>query len=130
MTKSEIIENEISKIESLKLEVEKNPTDINNHLRLGWTYYGEDKMQEAVDTLQGGIQRFAGDVELLYALALSLKKLGKEQESLKLFKEVVNSVEELDDQIRGEMLRRLALGHANLLERGDWDLSGEIWERK
>jgi tetratricopeptide (TPR) repeat protein len=130
MTKSEMIENEISNIESLKLEVEKNPTDINNHLRLGWSYYGEDKMQEAVDTFQGGIQRFPGDVELLYALALSLKKLGKDQEALKLFKEIVSSVNELDDQIRGEMLRRLALGHANILERGDWDLSGEIWERK
>jgi tetratricopeptide (TPR) repeat protein len=130
MTKSNIIENEISKIESLKLEVEKNPTDINSHLRLGWTYYGEDKMQEAVDAFQGGIQRFPGDIELLYALALSLKKLGKVQEALKLFKEVTDSVNELDDQIRGEMLRRLAIGHANLLERGDWDLSGEIWERK
>ena len=130
MTKSEMIENEISKIESLKLEVEKNPTDINNHLRLGWSYYGEDQMQEAVDAFQGGIQRFPGDVELLYGLALSLKKLGKEQEALKLFKEVVDLVEEVDDQIRGEMLRRLAIGHANLIEHGDWDLSGEIWERK
>jgi len=130
MAKQNVEANEISVIETLIVEVEKNPAEINNHLRLGWTYYGENKLDDAVNAFQGAIDRFPGDVEALYALALSLKKAGKEKEALKVFKEVIGLVGKVDDQIRGEMLRRLALGHANILERGDWDLSGEIWERK
>ena len=129
MTKSKMELNELSNIQSLKIEAEKNPTDIGTHLRLGWAYYGEDLLEEAVIAFQAAIDRFPEDVEALYALGLALKKRGKDQEALKYFKQVTASVDKLDDEIRGEMLRRLAVGHANVIEKGDWDLSGEIWER-
>jgi tetratricopeptide (TPR) repeat protein len=128
MSKAETELNQLSKIDGLKMEVEKNPTDIINHLRLGWAYYGEDKSDEAADAFQAAIDRFPEDLEALYALGLALKKIGKGSEALKLFKRVIDLTEKLEDQIKGEMLRRLALGHANFIEKGDWDLSGEIWE--
>jgi tetratricopeptide (TPR) repeat protein len=84
---------------------------------------------EAVTAFQAALDHFPGDIEALYALGLALKKSGKGPEALELFKQVTESVVNLDDEIRGEMLRRLAIGHANVLEKGDWDLSGEIWER-
>jgi tetratricopeptide (TPR) repeat protein len=121
---------EPTRLESIMQAVEKNPTDIDNHLRLGWTYYGEEQYEAAESAFQAAIDRFPDDVEARYAFGLTLKKLGKEQEALSQFKQVIEKAEDLEDQIRGEMLRRLAIGHSNIMEKGDWDLSGEIWERK
>ena len=129
MSKNQTDLPELSRVESLKLEVEKNPTDVHNHLRLGWTYYGEDKSEEAVNAFQAAVDRFPNDVEALYALGLALKKASKDEEALKFFEQVIDLVEQMDDQVRGEMLRRLAIGHANQIKAGDWDLSGEIWNR-
>jgi cytochrome c-type biogenesis protein CcmH/NrfG len=121
---------EVSVIDSLKAQVEQNPTDIKGHLRLGWTYYGEGMLDEAVEAFGNAKDRFPEDIEVLYALALTYKKAGREKESLDIFRNVVKSAENLDDQTRGVMLRRLAIGHVNVLERGDWDLREETWERK
>jgi len=117
-------------IENLKAEVERNPTDLKKHLRLGWAYYGEDKLDEAIDTFQNAKNRFPDDIEVLYALALAYKKVGKGEDALEIFRNVIKSAPNLQDQTRGAMLRRLAIGHANVLERGDWNLINETWERK
>jgi tetratricopeptide (TPR) repeat protein len=130
MTKAEIDMQEVSIIDNLKAELERNPTNVKKYLRLGWAYYGENKLDEAIETLQDAKHRFPDDIEVLYALALAHKKAGDSEEALANFREVVKSVEHLDDQTRGAMLKRLAKGHINILERGDWDLKNEIWERR
>jgi cytochrome c-type biogenesis protein CcmH/NrfG len=117
-------------LEELKADVERNPTDLKKHLRLGWVYYGEDKLDEAIDTFRNAKKRFPEDIEVLYALALAYKKVGKGDEALEIFRNVIKSAPNLQDQTRGAMLRRLAIGHANVLERGDWNLKNETWERK
>jgi hypothetical protein len=33
------------------------------------------------------------------------------------------------DKVRNAMLRRLALGHINVITQGDWNLEKEIWQR-
>ncbi len=121
---------EVSVIDNLKAEVDRNPTDIKKHLRLGWAYYGEDKLDEAIDAFRDAKDRFPEDIEVLYALALAYKKAGKGDDALKIFRNVIEFATNLDDQTRGAMLRRLAIGHANVLERGDWDLRNETWERR
>ena len=130
MTKQTSQVEEISVIESLKAEVERNPTNVNHHLRLGWTYYGEDKLDQAMEAFRNAKDRFPEDIEVLYALGLTYKKSGKQKEALDIFHTVIKFAENIDDQTRGAMLRRLAIGHANVLERGDWDLENETWERK
>jgi tetratricopeptide (TPR) repeat protein len=121
---------EVSVIDSLKSEVERNPTDVKKYLHLGWAYYGEDRLDEAIETFQNARNRFPDDIEVLYALALAYKKAGNGKDALEIFRRVIKSAESLQDQIRGAMLRRLAIGHANVLEQGDWDLRNETWERK
>jgi len=130
MTKEKTNIPEVSVIDRLREELDRNPTDVNPYLRLGWTYYGEDRLDEAIHVFQDAKNRFPGDIEVLYALALAYKKAGHEKDALPIFRTVVKSAEDLDDQTRGAMLRRLAIGHANVLERGDWDLRNETWERK
>jgi tetratricopeptide (TPR) repeat protein len=121
---------EISLIDSLKSEVERNPTDLNNRLRLGWAYYGEDRLDEAIDAFLDAKHRFPEDIEVLYALAIAYKKAGRKKEALAIFRNVIQAASKLQDQTRGAMLRRLAIGHANVLEDGDWNLRNETWERK
>lgn len=130
MVKHKTEVEEISIMDKLKAEVERNPRDLNNHLRLGWILYGEDRVDEAIEIFQGAQDRFPKDIEVLYALALAYKKTGKGQEALRTFQGVIKSAEVLDDKTRAAMLRRLAIGHTNVLERGDWDLKDEIWEWK
>jgi tetratricopeptide (TPR) repeat protein len=122
--------HEVSVIDSLKLDVERNPTDVKKYLRLGWAYYGEDRLDEAIETFRNAKHRFPEDIEVLYALALANKKAGNGEDALGIFRNVIESTKSLQDQTRGAMLRRLAIGHANVLERGDWDLRNETWERK
>lgn len=130
MAKIQSDTEEVSIIDSLKSEVEQNPTDLNKHLRLGWAYYGEDRLDEAIDAFRDAKNRFPEDIEVLYALALAYKKAGNKKEALGIFRNVIEAASKLQDQTRGAMLRRLAIGHANVLETGDWDLRNETWERK
>jgi tetratricopeptide (TPR) repeat protein len=130
MAKQPIEVEEISPIEKLKVKVQHDPTEISHHLRPGWMYYGEGSFEEAVRTFQYAEERFPSDVEVRYALGLSLKKSGREQGALEAFHEVIRLADSLENQTCGVMLRRLAAGHANILERGDWDLRNETWERK
>ncbi|OGO15654.1 MAG: hypothetical protein A2Z14_13215 [Chloroflexi bacterium RBG_16_48_8] len=130
MAKDKSEAQEVSVIDSLRAGVERNPTDVNQHLRLGWTYYGEDRLDEAIRAFQDAKDRFPEDIEVLYALALAYKKAGHKKDALGIFRTVIKAAEVLDDRMRGTMLRRLAIGHVNVLERGDWDLRNETWERK
>jgi tetratricopeptide (TPR) repeat protein len=130
MAKHKIDAEEVSGFDNLIAEVERNPTDLKKHLRLGWAYYGEDKLDEAIEAFRNAKDRFPEDIEVLYALALAYKKSGKGDDALGYFRRVIEFATNLDDQTRGAMLRRLAIGHSNVLEQGDWDLRNETWERK
>jgi hypothetical protein len=59
-----------------------------------------------------------------------LKAQGRRQESVKTFAEVVSLLDKdiSIDRTRRAILRRLAHGHINLLESGDWGLEKEIWK--
>lgn len=130
MEKSDIEIQVEGSLEDLKQQVQLNPKDIQNHLKLGWALYGNGLYEEAMDALQIAKSRFLDDLEVLYPLGLVLKKLGKKDEALKIFTSVIDKTKILEDQIRGAMLRRLAIGHVNIIETGEWNLEKETWERK
>jgi tetratricopeptide (TPR) repeat protein len=121
---------EASAIDSLKSEVERNPTDVKKYLSLGWAYYGGDQLDEAIETFRNAKHHFPEDIEVLYGLALAYKKAGYGEEALDIFRKVIESTKSLQDQTRGAMLRRMAIGHVHVIERGDWDLRNETWERR
>ena len=101
-----------------------------SHLRLGWAYYAKGKYEYAVETFKGANARFSDDVEVLYALALTLKVMGNKDKALSFFRKVTLLSEKIEDKDKAGMLRRLAIGHANVIVDGDWNLAEETWESK
>jgi hypothetical protein len=57
------------------------------------------------------------------------KALGRKAEASEAFSQVLKliSSETCDKSTRKDMLRRLALGHINMINQGDWNLEKEIW---
>jgi tetratricopeptide (TPR) repeat protein len=117
-------------IESLQEELKRNPKVVKNYLHLGWTYYVQGSYDQASQILSDAKDRFPEDVEVLYALALALKKNGDTDAALRFFRKVTLLAEKMEDRTKSGMLRRLAIGHANVITEGDWNLSHETWESK
>jgi tetratricopeptide (TPR) repeat protein len=130
MERSEMESQIDAYLEDLRQEIQGNPKDIRSHIKLGWALYAKGQYEEALKALDIARSRFPDDLEVLYPLGLILKKLGKKEEALKVFRSVIEKSKDLEDQTRGAMLRRLAVGHANIIETGEWNLEKEIWERK
>ena len=95
-----------------------------------WKLYGEGKPREAAEALERGNRESPGDIEVLYALGLSLKKSEQAESAVRAFRQVVELAAQRPSQVRTLMVRRLAQGHVNMLERGSWDLEAETWHRE
>lgn len=130
MTKAPVQVEAIDTIESLRDELKRNPKEATNYLRLGWAYYAKGKYEDAVETFEDANDRFGDDVEVLYGLALALKMKGNKDKALGYFRKVTLLAEKIDDKAKAGMLRRLAIGHANVILEGDWNLAEETWESK
>ena len=130
MAKAQVQIEEIDPIEALEEERKRNPNDVGIYLRLGWAYYGKSDYEKAAQIFSDGMERFSDDVELLYALALAQKKSGESGQALTNFRKVTLLAEKLEDSSKSGMLRRLAIGHANVISEGDWNLAEETWESK
>ncbi len=101
------------------------------YINKGWELKSSGKLDEAEDSFRKAITLQPGSVEAYYALGLTLKAQNRRQESIRSFEKVFDLVEGgLEDRVRGQMLRRLTLGHINQLSNGDWNLEHEIWQRK
>ena len=130
MAKTKVLVKETDPIEAMKKELKRNPNEAESYLRLGWEYYSEGDYEMAAEIFSDGIDRFTDDVEILYALALAQKKSGEMSKALTNFRKVTLQAEKLEDRSRSGMLRRLAIGHANVISEGDWNLADEMWESK
>jgi tetratricopeptide (TPR) repeat protein len=130
MTKAPVQAEAIETIESLRDDLKRNPKEAKNYLRLGWAYYAKGKYEDAVETFKDANDRFSDDVEVLYALALALKVMGNKDKALSYFRKVTLLAEKIKDKDKAGMLRRLAIGHANVIVDGDWNLAEETWESK
>jgi tetratricopeptide (TPR) repeat protein len=130
MAKTQVLVEETDPIEAMKKELKRNPNEVESYLRLGWGYYSNADYEKASEIFSDGVDRFPEDVEILYALALALKKSGEESKALTNFRKVTLLAEKIEDQSRAGMLRRLAIGHANVISDGDWNLADETWESK
>lgn len=130
MTKTPVQIERSPSIESLQEELKRNPKVVKNYLHLGWTYYVQGSYDQASQILSDAKDRFPEDVEVLYALALALKKNGDTDAALRFFRKVTLLAEKMEDRAKSGMLRRLAIGHANVITEGDWNLSHETWESK
>jgi tetratricopeptide (TPR) repeat protein len=105
-------------------------SSVDRLLAEAWRLYGQGKPLEAAEALERGLREAPGEIEILYALGLSLKHSGQAERALRIFRQIVEVASRRSAQVRTLMLRRLAQGHVNMLERGAWDLEAETWQRE
>ena len=109
----------------------QNPQTYAEFYRLGWAQHGVGKNDQAEANLRKAVELEPASVDAHYALGLALKAQDRRREAIQEFQTVVSMIEaDPEHNSRTTMVRRLAKGWINLIEKGDWDLEEEIWKRK
>jgi tetratricopeptide (TPR) repeat protein len=108
----------------------ESPQNVQAQVDLGWGLYGAAKYAEALAQFQRALELEADFLDALYGLGLAHKALGNKEAAVAFFEKVAALAEGAEDSVRGTMLRRLAHGHINEMNLGDWQLEAEIWHRE
>ena len=104
----------------------------DDYYRQGWMNHGSKKNEEAAEEdFRQAIALNPKSVDAYFGLGLVLKAQDRRQEAILAFQQVVDFLETniIEDRIRSQMLRRLAIGHVNQMKTCDWNLEKEIWNR-
>jgi Tfp pilus assembly protein PilF len=115
-----------SAVEEYRQAVAATPKSAEAHSNLGWGFYGEDKWDEAVKEFTEALTLDAGNVDALYGLGLTRKIAGAKTEAVSAFNNTLMQLPKLEDQMRGNVLKRLAHGHINFIQSGEWKLSSVL----
>ena len=116
-------------IEAFQQQAKEQPADAAAQLRLGWALYGAGRLQEARKVLEDAQRDHPSDLEVVYALGLTLKRAGDPGPARTAFQKLLELIPGVQDRTRSAVLRRIAHGHLHMLENGRWDLEKEIWGR-
>ncbi len=110
--------------------VMEQPADAAGYIRRGYALYQSSKYDEAVEDFTKAFDLDQTAVDAVYGMGMSLKAAGKKDEAVAAFKRAIAMIDSgvVADKPRARILRRLALGHVNLLTDGDWNLEAEIWQ--
>jgi tetratricopeptide (TPR) repeat protein len=124
---------EIYKVKSLPIDPSKmgEPKIVDEFQRRGMAYYARELYNAAEDDLKKAVLLDESNVDAYYSLGMVLKALSRKDEAVEAFTQVINLVGVKTDfnKTKNDMLRRLALGHINQINTGDWNLEKEIWQR-
>ncbi len=112
---------------SLEASAARNPQDLDAALRLAWAYYGLGRFDRSEEAFERAHRLQADDLEPIFGLGLASKRQGKKSQAVQAFREAAERTSSVADGARASILRRLALGHVNHIERGEWDLEREVW---
>jgi tetratricopeptide (TPR) repeat protein len=106
------------------------PTDTAAYLRRGYAFYGVKQYTEAAEDFRKAFELDPGAVDAVYGLGMTLKAMDKKEEAAAAFKNAIALIDKgvIADKPRARILRRLALGHINEINSGDWNLEAEIWQ--
>jgi tetratricopeptide (TPR) repeat protein len=107
-------------IAELKKALYQEPSQVENHLLLGWFLYAAGRYEESAQVLETARIQFPDHLELWYALAMTHKQLKNNEGSIAAFQRVEQLAKQMKAGDRSRMIRRLARGHINQLERGVW----------
>ena len=113
-------------LESYRAAVTANPNNAEAHSNLGWGYYGQKQFAEAVKAFQQALTLDRNVVDAHYGLGLTLKESGSQPGAIAEFESVAALAPQLENSVRGQMLARLAHGHINQMNVGDWGLDKEL----
>jgi tetratricopeptide (TPR) repeat protein len=115
-----------SALDNYQAAANANPNSAEAHCNLGWGLYGHRRYNEAIKALQQAVSLDNRSIDAYYGLGLALKEAGLTQEAVETFQTVIKLAGELENAVRGQMLARLAQGHINLIQVGNWHLGGIV----
>ena len=119
------------KSDRIDIEPEQlSPSAAADFTQRGWLFYTRKDYPHAEPDFRQAIQMQPDDLDAYYALGLTLKFMGRTADAIHAFETVNDLAEQLPDQVRGHMIRRLSKGHINQMTQGDWNLAPEVWKRK
>ncbi len=124
---------EIFKVKSVPLDPASmaEPVTVDDFHKRGMAYYARKQYKDAEADLIKASQLDRNNIDAYYSLGMVLKAENKKDEAIASFTQVINLIRARPDgnQVKFDMIRRLALGHINELNQGDWNLEKEIWKR-
>jgi tetratricopeptide (TPR) repeat protein len=117
-------------LEKYQAAVAASPQSAEAHCNLGWGYYGLRQYDAAIKALKEAVGLDPAMIDAHYGLALALKESGATAEAIESFQIVVNLAPQSTNAVRGHMLARLAKGHINQINSGDWSLDIDLKQQK
>ena len=113
-------------IENYQAAVSSNPNSPEADSNLGWGYYGQKKYDEAAQAFRQSLSLDRNLTDAHYGLGLTLKEAGAGQDAVAAFEAVIKLASQDENAVRGQMLARLARGHINRINSGDWGLATDV----
>jgi tetratricopeptide (TPR) repeat protein len=98
--------------------------------RYGWDYYSTQDYSSAEESFRQALQENPDDIDSLFALGMTLRYAGRSDAAVDVFRKVMDRSGDIQNGSRSRIVRRLALGHINQIEMGDWNLEKEVWSKK
>jgi len=124
MTDKQLMDNPQAMPEEMK------PETATDYVQRGWLFYSQKKYEQAIKDYNEALSREPDTLDTHYALALALKYSGQTKLAAEEFTRVIDLAYSLDDRIQAIMITRLAKGHINEMQSGDWGLEEELWQKK
>lgn len=124
---------EIYKVESEEVNPEElsEPKTAKEYFNRGMAHYARNQYSEGVSDMRKAISLDREYIDAYYGLGMILKAQDNKEDATKAFNQTLDLLEKKKDEknVAIDMLKRLAKGHINEINLGDWDLQTEIWKR-
>lgn len=106
-------------------EVVANPQSAIEFVESGWNHYSKKEYSQAELDFQKALELEPDNADTQYALAMTLMADARSDEAVKAFEKVISMLPALEskDPVRAHMLNRLAMGHINRIQTGDWGIN-------
>jgi len=123
---------EIFKVKSMPVDPTSmgEPVTADDLQRRGMAYYARKQYAQAEADLKKAISLDSNHIDSYYSLGMVYKAVDRKQEAVDAFNHVIELILTNPgvDATKNDMLRKLALGHMNEINQGDWNLEKEIWK--
>jgi len=86
----------------------------------GWLYYHINDFSNSISDFRAALNLDPDDINTMYALGLALKAGGQNEEAKAIFNQVIEHSHIIDRSDRAQILKSLASGHYNQIEKGTW----------
>lgn len=103
-----------------------DPDSADQLVESGWKRYSNKEFFRAEEDFQKALKLTPDNVDTMYALGMTQQASGRLQDAIQTFENVIHLLEvyKEKDPVRALMLTRLAHGHINRMNTGDWKIQG------